>query len=178
MTRRQPSMTEEDRILWSKVADTTAPLKGRPREPASAPQSSAAEPSPPPPPPLAAAKHSPPQVRQPIVSRTIDAPVREKLAKGRVELGGRVDLHGMTQDEAYFLLLGFLRTAHERGLRYVLVITGKGSSSAGDGVLRRTVPGWFATAPFRSFVSGFDEAARKHGGGGALYVRVRKRPAP
>ena len=51
----------------------------------------------------------------------------------------------MSQDEAYFLLLSFLQRAHAGGARYVLVITGKGSSSGGDGVLRRAVPGWLAT---------------------------------
>ncbi|MGE0501192.1 MAG: Smr/MutS family protein [Rhizobiaceae bacterium] len=176
MTRRLP-LSEEDRILWNMVAQTTAPLKGRPHPQLQFPGQS--EPGPPPPSILPVVdRPSPAPPRQPIVARSIDAPVREKLAKGRVELGGRVDLHGMTQDEAYFLLLGFLRTAHERGLRYVLVITGKGSSSAGDGVLRRSVPGWFATAPFRSFVSGYDEAARNHGGAGAIYVRLRRRTAP
>jgi DNA-nicking Smr family endonuclease len=101
--------------------------------------------------------------------------VRDKIAKGRVSIGGRVDLHGMTQSEAHNLLLAFLRTAHDRGLRYVLVITGKGSSSGGDGVLKRSVPDWLATGPFRLLVSGYDEAARHHGGGGALYVRMRRK---
>ena len=36
-------------------------------------------------------------------------------------------------------------------MRYVLVITGKGSSSGGDGVLRRAVPAWLATPPFRAW---------------------------
>jgi DNA-nicking Smr family endonuclease len=54
-------------------------------------------------------------------------------------------------------------------------VTGKGSSSGGDGVLKRSVPDWLATGPFRLLVSGYDEAARHHGGGGALYVRMRRK---
>ena len=178
MARRSGNLTEEDRILWNRIAATAKPLKGKavvevPPPPLEMP--TAAVKSPPAAPPVDAAVRP---HRQPTVARSIDEPVRDKLAKGRVELGGRVDLHGMTQDEAYFLLLAFLRTAHDRGLRYVLVITGKGSSSGGDGVLKRAVPGWFATAPFRPFVSGFDEAARNHGGAGALYVRLRRATAP
>lgn len=180
MARKGGALSEEDRILWNRIADTTAPLKGRakvlpaPEKPVAAkPEPAKVEASAP-----AMAIPSPQPQRQPTVARSIDAPMRDKLAKGRVEMGGRVDLHGMTQDEAYFLLLAFLRTAHERGHRYVLVITGKGSSSGGDGVLRRSVPAWFATAPFRTFVSGYDEAARGHGGSGALYVRLRRKAAP
>ncbi|MGO4839141.1 Smr/MutS family protein, partial [Rhizobiaceae sp. 2RAB30] len=101
----------------------------------------------------------------------------DKLSKGRLPIEGRVDLHGMTQDEAYNLLLAFLRRAHDGGVRYVLIITGKGSSLRSEGVLRRAVPHWLSTAPFRSLVSGHDNAARHHGGGGALYVRLRRRQA-
>jgi len=56
----------------------------------------------------------------------------------------------------------------------VLVITGKGSSSGGDGVLRRAVPAWLSTPAFRMLVSSHDHAARNHGGSGALYVRLRR----
>ncbi|WP_346772391.1 Smr/MutS family protein [Chelativorans sp. AA-79] len=85
-----------------------------------------------------------------------------------------MDLHGLTQSEAYALLLSFLRQAFLGERRYVLVITGKGSSSGG-GVLRNAVPQWFSTPPFSEIVGGYEEAARHHGGGGALYVRLRRK---
>ena len=71
----------------------------------------------------------------------------------------------------------FLHRAHAGGLRYVLVITGKGSSFGSDGVLRRAVPAWLSTPPFRPLVSSHDHAARQHGGAGALYVRLRRQAA-
>jgi DNA-nicking Smr family endonuclease len=43
-------------------------------------------------------------------------------------------------------------------------------------VLRRAVPAWLATGPFRALVSGHSAAARNHGGDGALYVRLRRKP--
>jgi DNA-nicking Smr family endonuclease len=59
----------------------------------------------------------------------------------------------------------------------VLVVTGKGGP--GDdgrrGVLRQSVPHWLATEELRQFVVGFGEAERRHGGAGALYVRIRRR---
>lgn len=179
MSRAGKTLSEEDRILWSRIARTATPLKGRRAEVAeqvtpSAPEDTRFEVA------VAAATMAPPAAPDPsapkkrrTVGTHFDTQTHDKLAKGRLPIEGRVDLHGMTQDEAYFLLLSFLRRAYEDGVRYVLVITGKGARS--DGILRRAVPGWLATPPFRVLVSGHDDAARRHGGGGALYVRVRKR---
>jgi DNA-nicking Smr family endonuclease len=163
MSRRTTrKLSDEDRVLWSLVARSAVPLKGR--EAVDIPE---------PPKPKAAAPTAPPATARSAVPGTlpskpaapprpapkhiIDRPTLDKLAKGRVPIEGRVDLHGMSQDEAYFLL-----------------ITGKGSSSGGDGVLRRAVPGWLATPPFRVLVSSHDLAAQRHGGAGALYVRLRR----
>lgn len=95
----------------------------------------------------------------------------------------RVDLHGMTQAQAHERLSRFLHGEHARGSRLVLVITGKGRSSAGGewwegdqrGVLRRAVPAWLAAPEFRALVAGFQPAAREHGGEGAFYVQLRSR---
>jgi DNA-nicking Smr family endonuclease len=170
-------LSDEDRILWNLVARSARPLKGRAEAVAEMPPPgatmeeilSAEAPSAWPP----AAAPDKPKPRQ-IVTQSFDAPTHDKLAKGRLAIEGRVDLHGMTQDQAYSLLLSFLGRAHAGGVRYVLVITGKGSSSGGEGVLRRAVPDWLKTAPFRALVSSHDHAARHHGGSGALYVRLRR----
>jgi DNA-nicking Smr family endonuclease len=171
------ALSEEDRVLWSLVTRTARPLRKAPAhtappealKPAPAPQAAAAAPTP------TAASQPAPQPRKEHVTHKFDVQTRDKISKGRLPLEGRVDLHGMTQEEAYSLLLSFLGRAHEGGVRYVLVITGKGSSSRGDGVLRKSLPSWLRTQPFRHLVSGIDEAARHHGGGGAYYVRLRRR---
>lgn len=169
-------LSEEDRVLWNLVARSTMPLKGKraveiPEVPSvsmeEAMGAAAASPAPAASP-AARPKHS--------VTHAFDKPTHDKLAKGRLPIEGRVDLHGMTQEQAYSLLLSFLHRAHAGGVRYVLVITGKGSSSGGDGVLRRAVPAWLSTAPFRPLVSSHDHAARNHGGAGALYVRLHRHP--
>ena len=68
--------------------------------------------------------------------------------------------------------------AHASGLRYVLVITGKGASFGSEGVLKRAVPAWLSTPPFRALVAATIDAARQHGGAGALYMRLRRTSAP
>jgi DNA-nicking Smr family endonuclease len=96
-----------------------------------------------------------------------------RMAIGREAIGGRIDLHGMDQDRARAVLTAFIADASERGVRGVLVITGKGA--LGDGVLRRRAPEWLAEPPLRPLVAGLSEAHRRHGGEGALYVAIKRR---
>lgn len=173
MSRRgEKVMSEEDRVLWNLVARSAKPLKGKAAP--ELPDLIAPQAPPPAPVPLAPAAVAPAKPKAQPVRHALDEPTLDKLSKGRLPIEGRVDLHGMTQDEAYALLFSFLHRAHAGGVRYVLVITGKGSSSGGDGVLRRSVPAWLSTPAFRPLVSSHDHAARHHGGGGALYVRLRR----
>jgi DNA-nicking Smr family endonuclease len=102
------------------------------------------------------------------------------LRRGAIAVEGRIDLHGMRQEEAHFALLGFLRRAQQKGQALVLVITGKGGAPRRDdeygerGILRRMVPHWLSLPDLRGIVLGFEEAAQHHGGSGALYVRLRR----
>ncbi|MCJ8056505.1 Smr/MutS family protein [Shinella curvata] len=180
---RDKALTSEDRILWGKVARSTRAMPGKldaltefeavfaekiPEEKAPEPKKAKAEQ------PAAEgialtigrgkdAKHYP-----------LERPVKRKIAKGRLALEARIDLHGMIQSEAHGFLLGFLIKAHERGLRHVLVITGKGTSLGSDGALKRAVPLWFSLPEFRPLISSYEPAARNHGGEGALYVRLAR----
>lgn len=167
MARR---LSEEDRILWSLVASTTVPLAGKAMPLLSGPERETAPASTGSPAPPAPRLAAPDTARQ----HAFDQPTRRKLAKGRLPVEAKIDLHGMTQAEAHGFLLSFLHSAHGRGLRYLLVVTGKGASFGSDGILKKAVPSWLATPAFRVLVAGYDEAARTHGGSGALYVRLRR----
>lgn len=174
----------EDRILWETVAKTARPLTGRkPAEAEELPDfrtlMAEAEEKP-------AKKPARPAADQArkaekglsalseMQINPLDRPTHRKIAKGRVDIEARIDLHGLTQNEAHGLLYGFLVNAHARGLRHVMVITGKGRSFGSEGVLRQAVPHWFSTPLFRLLVSAYEDAARHHGGHGALYVRLRR----
>lgn len=114
-----------------------------------------------------------------------------RLTSGRLPIEARLDLHGLRQNEAHSELLSFLRSAQNNGLKHVKVITGKGVAGAQEpetrpfslfddsprGVLREQVPRWLGEPAFRVLVVSFTMAGRGHGGGGALYVQVRKRSA-
>lgn len=168
-------LSDEDRVLWNLVARSAKPLAGRRLEELAQPEPQQPEkPGKPMRQSVNLASTPTAAPKRQLVGHVIDRPTLEKLSKGKVPIEGRVDLHGMNQTEAHALLLSFLQRAHAGGVRYVLVITGKGSSSGGEGILRRAVPGWLTTPSFRPLVSSHDVAARQHGGDGALYVRLRR----
>jgi DNA-nicking Smr family endonuclease len=183
-TSTRSASTEND-ALWQNVADSAEPLtKGKNRvviqpEPVEAPEPSApirkkktpalaprAEPAsqiPPPTPPVA----------------NFDRKEARRLGSGRIGVDARIDLHGMRQREAHGSLKAFLARAQAHGHRHVLVITGKGGKREHDGsfergVLNREVPRWLSEPEFRNWVVSFTPANKRHGGEGALYVRLRR----
>lgn len=128
--------------------------------------------------PTAAPYQAPPQ--RPLPAEGLERQARLALRRGRQSIEARIDLHGMVQAEAHAALTSFLLRCRAAGHGYVLVVTGKGGEGYADpfgerGVLRRSVPHWLRSAELRGIVIGFEEAARHHGGGGALYVRLRRR---
>ena len=172
MSRRR-ALSEDERVLWSTVTRSIAPLKGRKRaedaaEIAPAETRSTARPA-------ASPAATPPRRTTPPPLAPIDRRTKQRLARGATEIGGRLDLHGLTQAEAHAALARFLHTAQARDVKVVLVITGKGGTEGeGRGVLKRQVPLWLEGVEFRSLVVGFEAAHFGHGGAGALYVGVRR----
>lgn len=179
-SRRGKTLTETDIALWRQVARSVKPLPGRaPIEPEPAPQT--------PPAPatetavlIAAASVTLPKtlpVAPPLAP--IERRLRTQLRRGQQGVEAVIDLHGMRQDEAHLALRGFLRREQSRGTRLTLVVTGKGGAGPSlfgeeRGVLRRMVPHWLRLSELRSLVLGFEEAEQRHGGSGALYVRLRR----
>jgi DNA-nicking Smr family endonuclease len=104
--------------------------------------------------------------------------VRQRLSRGLTNVDDAIDLHGLRQEEAHVALRRFLFRAHASGARLVLVVTGKGRRTEElhaeeRGVLRRNVPHWLRASDLRPIVLAFEEASHRHGGAGALYIRLR-----
>ena len=117
--------------------------------------------------------------RQPAIK---DRKVLKNLKRGSISPEDRIDLHGLTVDQARMALTRFIGRSHAKGLRLVLVITGKGRDrgQAGPipervGVLRRQAPVWLSDPGLKHAVREVREALPLHGGGGALYVWLRRR---
>jgi DNA-nicking Smr family endonuclease len=144
MSSDKSKLSHEDRIIWARIARTVEAFPGKelPEDDWFAVETptSVAPPTPErPAKQVDSATPRPPTPRQ--QPHPIEKPVIRKLARGRLPIDGRIDLHGLTQSEAHNLLFGFLARAHERGLRHVLVITGKGASRGSEGALKRAGPG-------------------------------------
>jgi DNA-nicking Smr family endonuclease len=172
--KRTPSSEEME--LWGKVTDTVHPLLPPKQAPAKPPSQKQKKPEPPLP---AFAAPKPPPPKSPPALAPLDKRTRSRVSRGTVAIDRRIDLHGMTQAAAERRLTSFLHAAQEEGAKVVLVITGKGKAGADGregerGVLRRMVPIWLSATALRGVVIGFEEAARNHGGAGALYVRIRR----
>jgi len=172
MKRR--GLSPDERVLWSAVTRSIAPMRAG----AAAPEEDAVEAVRPAAPKPAAAPLARPLAQEPMPPplSPLGRRMRSRVARGKEDIDGRLDLHGLTQSEAHAALLRFLRQAGGRGARLVLVITGKGARGGeGErGVLRRQVPQWLRLPEFRALVIGFEQAHVAHGGEGALYVRVRR----
>ena len=106
-----------------------------------------------------------------------------KLAKGKFTIQGRLDLHGMTQQQAHVALIDFIQASFNDRKRNLLVITGKGRPRGrdevgvygeGKGILKSIVPKWLDESPLQSLVLAVTTSQREHGGAGALYVLLRK----
>jgi DNA-nicking Smr family endonuclease len=204
--QRRRHLSKEDKALWENTAETLKPLKRAKARVHHLPEiaaidrsSSAAHRQTT----LASEKLVPQQsVKQakPVIPdippakapplSDFDRKAARRLRGGRIEIEARVDLHGLRQSEAHVTLRRFLMSCHARGLRWVLVITGKGGPRRrGDdeddfvprfggeerGVLKRNVPMWLAEPEIRAIVVSFAAAAIQHGGEGALYVQLRNR---
>lgn len=197
--KRSRSLTPDEADLWRAVMKDAAPLqKRRVRTPSRDVPfgESTPEPEPPQPPPIPPIPKPAPKtrIRQPEpppppapASRPhqlshgetvgIDRRTAGRFTRGRMEIDGRIDLHGMTQDTAHRALCAFLARAYDRGSRCVIVVTGKGSRGEGGGVLRRMVPMWLNEPGLRHRILSFTHAQPQHGGEGALYVLLKRHRA-
>lgn len=104
----------------------------------------------------------------------VDAGTIRRMKRGQMPIGARIDLHGMTQAEAYPALVACIEAAYERNKKLVLVITGKGSVSQGGGVLKTMLPVWLNMQPLRPYILAFEQAQIAHGGSGAFYVLLKR----
>lgn len=167
---RSRPLTEDDLLVWRLVARSARPLPGRELPPEPAP-SQAETPAPAGAKPSAAAGTSAPAspaVKRPAAPAEIGG--EKRMRRGKVEVDASIDLHGMTLMQARDTLGRFVARERANGSRIVLVVTGKGRG--GDGAIRRDTPDWLRQEA--AHVSGYAEAHQRHGGAGALYVRLRR----
>lgn len=195
MPRRPRGLRPDEQALWDRVAEHARALHPRRKAPAQKLPD-----LPPPRDPVhpvpefeigqAARTPAPDHVLQPgLAERLAGEPVRmdrkafDRLKRGKLRPEGKLDLHGMTLAEAHPELIRFILSAHAAGKRLVLIVTGKGRDRdeggpipARRGALRHQVPVWLGQPPVAAHVLQVTAAHPRHGGAGAYYVYLRRRP--
>ncbi len=106
----------------------------------------------------------------------LDLMIVSQLQSRQFSPEAHVDLHGLNCEQAFQSLVGFFRSSYYKGVRTVLVVTGRGLNSLnGVPVLRSRVQQWLTQDPFKRVVLAFCTARQEDGGAGAFYVLLRRR---
>ena len=178
MSRR---LDAEEEALWAKVIATVRPL-GAPRGPRAAPRPIERPATP------AVAPAQPGRIAR-THAETLDGSWDRRLSQGRMEPQMVVDLHGLSRESARHLLYRRVHDAHARGLRTLLIITGKGHRpgpapadlvpglSGGTpprGGIRAELPRWLGEEALSHKIAAVRRAHPRHGGDGAAYLILRR----
>jgi DNA-nicking Smr family endonuclease len=117
----------------------------------------------------------------PIGGKTLDGSWDKKLGSGAVEPDRVLDLHGMSLDSAWTAIDRTLEQAIAHGERVLLLITGHhrpGDPPVERGRIRAAVHDWLAASRHARDIAAVRGAHRRHGGGGSLYLVLRRARPP
>jgi DNA-nicking Smr family endonuclease len=107
----------------------------------------------------------------------VNPDVARRLHQGDFAIQAHLDLHGLVVADAREAFEQFLKEALLSGKTAVLVVHGRGLSSAAEPVLKTKVKEWLTKGPWRKWVIAFTSARACDGGTGATYILLRQRPA-
>jgi len=99
-----------------------------------------------------------------------------RLHNGDFSVQAHIDLHGHGVEGACQAVDAFLAESIGHRRRVVLIIHGRGLSSAGRPVLKEKLRDWLSSGRWRKWVLAFASARAEDGGAGATYVMLRTRP--
>jgi len=170
------SLSPDEAELWARVASTIRPLS---REVELVQASEAVSKTTP--------KPVPTDVRAPLkvpvqrpakIGTTLDSSWDRRLRSGAVGPDRVIDLHSMNLDSAWVAIDRGLERAIASGERVILLITGHhrpGEPPVQRGRIRAAVHDWLAASRHAGDIAAVRAAHRRHGGGGSLYLVLRRR---
>ena len=174
------SLSPEESALWARVASTIRPLSRDKNDP----QVNEPEPELEPVPVAARGPAASPRKaasvtvgRRPVPGTTLDGSWDRRLSSGSVAPDRVVDLHGLTLDGAWRAIDRSLEQAIASGERLVLLITGhrrSGEPPIRRGAIRAAVHDWLAASRHAGEIAAVRAAHGRHGGGGSLYIVLRR----
>jgi DNA-nicking Smr family endonuclease len=167
-------LSADEAALWARVAATITPLSRDDNDPHVVVEPVRR--------PALRFAPSPPKasVRKPerAIGTTLDSSWDRRLSRGTVEPDRVIDLHGHSLDSAWETIDLGLERAMASGDRVVLLITGhhrQGDPPLPRGRIRAAVDGWLSASRHSGSIAAVRPAHRRHGGGGSLYLILRRR---
>lgn len=171
--------------MWSRVTATITPLSRDQvrKPPAAAIVSTPAAPQPVTPPRLVKGRVPPARpvtaapVRRATIHGNLDSHWERRLKSGNFAVDRTLDLHGHTLAGAYEALDQALERAVSAGDRVLLLVTGHhrpGEPPILRGRIRAAVHDWLAVSRHAERIAAVRSAHRRHGGGGSLYLILRR----
>lgn len=165
-------LSAEEKALWAKVIKSVEPLDREPGTRTTKPAGGFD---------LAdfAVPSLPTRKSAPGPGTTLDGSWDRKLTRGRADPDFTIDLHGHTLNSAYDRLDRALDQAIMSDARIILLITGhapKGDGPVTRGKIRAAVGDWLAGSRHAGHIAAVRGAHPRHGGRGALYIVLRRRP--
>lgn len=159
MTRR---LTDEEKALLKAAMQDVAPLHKKTHAEEAKPALPAKQKKIPRPAP-------PPVKAEPPAKGGVDKATVAKVKRGEYPIEAKIDLHGLTLEQAHGRLAAFIDAQHRKEMRCLLVVTGR------SGALNREVPRWLALSDMARKILVVSSARPQHGGQGALYVLLRRK---
>jgi DNA-nicking Smr family endonuclease len=188
MSRKSRALSAEEQALWDYVTRNVKRPYDRTRAPSPAPPSPV---KPAATPPLASQQVAQQQTQPPPQQHALvlgagdamDRRTAKRFARGEMAIDARLDLHGLSLAQAESAVTSFIHRAAASHYRCVLVVTGKGRRShdtpngpePARGRIRSEAPHWLNRPSLRPLILAVREAHYRHGGGGALYVLLKRR---
>jgi len=118
-----------------------------------------------------------PRPARPAIANTLDSSWDRRLKSGAIRPDRVVDLHGHGLERAWQAIDGALEAAVVNRERVLLLVTGHarpGDPPVQRGRIRAAVHDWLAASRHRDRIAAVRGAHRRHGGGGSLYVILRR----
>ncbi len=119
-----------------------------------------------------------PLKRATLQAATLDGSWDKRLRSGTVSPDRTLDLHGHRLDDAWSAIDTTLERAIAAGDRVVLLVTGherRGEPPVLRGRIRAAVHDWLASSRHAASIAAVRAAHPRHGGGGSLYIILRRR---
>jgi DNA-nicking Smr family endonuclease len=171
------SLSAEEQALWEQVAATIRPLSRDPVETPAEPKPARLKPSTDKVPRPVTRRSTPETPPKPLATSTLDSGWDKRLRSGSVQPDRVIDLHGLSLDRAWSAIDRGLERAISAGERVVLLVTGHaraGQPPIQRGKIRAAVHDWLEASRHASRIAAVRGAHGRHGGGGSLYIILRR----